>query len=591
MDNKEKKISRKRKKWLKKQLKLQMGESKKYLYITAFFQWFQFMMRVISLGVIAKAAADLYHKGTTNFCSLASILIATSILGYLLSFFAKKYQGIPSQVARNKLKKDFLHAYKQTNGHLENVDTKADVVTVAAQGIDTLDTFYQMYQLTNLKVYLNCATILVIVSILFPLGGLIFLLALPLIPVAMISVQKKSKKIMAHYWSTYMDVGNLFIDNLRGLNTLYHYQVDKKYQKNFTKKAEDFRLSTMELLYFQLQSVGYMDSVMYVGVGVSGFVAVLNLAQGKVSLFTVLFFILIATEFFAPIRELGYGMHLLMMNTKMADHIFSFLDQAKDLDRATIANAQPLEKVTSIKVKDLDFSYQKTVILQQLNAEFHQGQLIAISGESGVGKSTLVKILQKQLTPTNGKIYFGEQEIAMISMEDIWKHSIVVSSESYLFNDTILNNLLMACDKDESALVNWLKERDLLQFVTQLPDGLHTIVGENGGLLSPGQRQQILCVRALLADRDIYIFDEVTSSVNEEHEADILAIIHSLAKEKLVLFITHKMKQVQEADQVLFLTKDQKSYLHSPKDLLKECSEYQTLVATQADLEAILYEK
>ncbi len=105
---------------------------------------------------------------------------------------------------------------------------------------------------------------------------------------------------MNRYWGSYMDVGNLFLDDLKGLNTLYSYQADATYEKTFNEQAEDFRDATMELLSFQLQAVGYMDAVMYLGIGLSGFVAVNSLAAGNLSLFSMLFFVLIATEFLHP---------------------------------------------------------------------------------------------------------------------------------------------------------------------------------------------------------------------------------------------------------------------------------------------------
>ncbi len=135
---------------------------------------------------------------------------------------------------------------------------------------------------SSLRTQFNCATVLLLVFLIFPLGAVIFILALPLIPISIIAMQKRSKRIMNRY--SYMDVGNLFLDDLKGLNTLYSYQADAGYEKTFNEQAEDFRDATMELLSFQLQAVGYMDAVMYLGIGLSGFVAVNSLAAGNLPL-------------------------------------------------------------------------------------------------------------------------------------------------------------------------------------------------------------------------------------------------------------------------------------------------------------------
>ena len=194
---------------------------------------------------------------------------------------AKRYQGLASQFARDRLKAAFFQAFIDKDGEFKDGRTAADILTVASQGIDSLDTYYSYYLSLNLRTYFNCLTVLIIVFFLFPLGGLIFILSLPFIPVSIMLMQKRSRRIMARYWASYMDVGNLFLDDLQGLNTLYSYQADGKYEREFAEQAEDFRDATMELLGFQLQSVGYMDAVMYLGIGISGFVAAGMLAAGN----------------------------------------------------------------------------------------------------------------------------------------------------------------------------------------------------------------------------------------------------------------------------------------------------------------------
>ena len=252
--------------------------------------------------MIAKALTEFYEGKQLDLYSLFLYLLALNGLGFGIALFAKRFQGLVSQFARNKLKREFFQAFVAKDGEFQDSRTAADVLTVAAQGIDSLDTYYSYYLSLNLRTYVNCLTVLIIVFWLFPLGGLIFILALPFIPVSIILMQKRSRRIMNRYWGSYMDVGNLFLDDLKGLNTLYSYQADEKYEQEFAEQAEDFRDATMELLGFQLQSVGYMDAVMYLGIGLSGFLALSWLAAGGLSLFSMIYFVLIATEFFTPIR-------------------------------------------------------------------------------------------------------------------------------------------------------------------------------------------------------------------------------------------------------------------------------------------------
>lgn len=581
MAQEEEKISRSRKKQLLARLKEQIQPKKGLIYLATFLSWIQFLTRITSFALIAQALAEFYEGKQVDLYSLFLYLLALNGLGFGIALFAKQFQGLASQFARNKLKREFFQAFVAKDGEFQDSRTAADVLTVATQGIDSLDTYYSYYLPLNLRTYFNCLTVLILVFWLFPLGGLIFILSLPFIPVSIILMQKRSRRIMNRYWGSYMDVGNLFLDDLKGLNTLYSYQADEKYEQEFAEQAEEFRDATMELLGFQLQSVGYMDAVMYLGIGLSGFFALSWLSAGQLSLFSMIYFILIATEFFTPIREAGYGMHLVMMNTKMADRIFSFLDSVQE---TKVKTKQDLAPFQHLSVQDLSFSYGDKKILDRVSFKVEVGQVFAIAGESGHGKTTLGKILLGKLQPEQGQIFFGQTSSKNLTQSALYKEIMYVSSNSFLLNTSILENLQLARDWSREEIQQWLTEKKLLSFIENLPEGLDTLVGEDGNQLSPGQRQQVICARAIFAQKSLYIFDEITSSVDKENEALLYEQLNALAKEALVIEITHKMKRVAEADQVLFMSKEG-TVLASPTQLYWENQDYRTLVDRQRELE------
>ena len=585
MTEEQEKISRGRKKMLIARLKELIQPKMKLIYLSAFLAWLQFIMRILSFALIAKVLSDLYEGISLNFLSVLFGLFFFSSLGFTLSLLAKNFQGVASQFARNKLKAAFFQAFVDKDGEFQDSKTAADVLTVASQGIDSLDTYYSYYLPLNLRTYLNCLTVLVIVFFLFPAGGLIFIFSLPLIPMSIILMQKRSRRIMNRYWASYMDVGDLFLDDLQGLNTLYSYQADAKYEKEFAAQAEDFRDATMELLGFQLQSVGYMDAVMYLGIGVSGFVAASMLQAGHLSLFAMIYFVFIATEFFTPIREAGYGMHLVMMNTKMADRIFGFLDS---IEKEAKEEQQELPPFSELTVSDLDFAFADRKIFENLSFKMKRGQILAIAGESGRGKTTLAKLLLGKRQADRGSIFLGEKEIKSLSKSTIYQEVMYVSANSVLLNASILENLQLAVDWSRVELEDWLAEKGVLAFVRELPQGFDTFVGENGSQLSLGQRQQIICVRAILAKRSLYLFDEVTSSVDKDNEAAIYDLLNLVAQDALVIEITHKMKQVAKASQVLFIGKE-KTVLGTPTEVYEQSEEYRQLANTQQELEELTH--
>ncbi|HEL0711125.1 TPA: ABC transporter ATP-binding protein/permease [Streptococcus equi subsp. zooepidemicus] len=586
MNDTTEKISRAKKKMLLRRLKERIAPKRFLLYLSAFLSWLQFLMRLMSFYLIAKQFTAFLAGQALQLTRLLVILLILNAVGFGLAMIAKQLQGLASQFARDSLKQSFFDAFIAMDGQFDQQSTVADVLTVASQGIDSLDTYYSYYLSLAMRTAFNCTTVLLLVFLIYPIGGLVFILSLPLIPISIVAMQKRSKRIMNHYWSTYMDVGNLFMDDLKGLNTLYSYQADERYEESFVNKAEAFRKATMQLLGFQLQAVGYMDAVMYLGIGLSGFLAVQALSVGGISFFDFLFFILIATEFFAPIREQGYGMHLVMMNTKMADQIFGFLDSVEAVDQG---KGVALPAFDRIDIQDLSFSHGEKALLRDITMTIKKGELTAVAGVSGQGKTSLAQLLLKRYQADSGQIFLGDVAIDLASKQAINQEILYVSDQSTLLNMSIYENLAMATQLTRKELLSWIDEHGILSFIYWLPDGIDTIVGENGCHLSAGQRQQVICARALLSRRSCYIFDEATSSLDADNEAAIYKLLQQLAKRAIVIVITHKMKYLKQADQVLFLSPGQSASLASPRELYRHHLAYRQLVDTQAELEANLY--
>lgn len=185
--------------------------------------------------MIARGLVGFYEGSSVNVWQFTGWLLWLNAFGFGVSLLAKKLQGIGSQYARDSLKQSFFQALVARDGQFDSQTTAADIFNIASQGIDSLDTYYSYYLPMALRTRLNCLTVLGLVFAIFPLGAVLFILALPSIPISIIAMQKHSKRIMNRYWGSYMDVGNLFLDDLKGLNTLYSYQADAIYTSCISK--------------------------------------------------------------------------------------------------------------------------------------------------------------------------------------------------------------------------------------------------------------------------------------------------------------------------------------------------------------------
>lgn len=242
----------------------------------------------------------------------------------------------------------------------------------------------------------------------------------------------------------------------------------------------------------------------------------------------------------------------------------------------------------SLKLEDLAFAYGEKPVLKDISMTMTAGKVYALAGESGQGKTTLAQLLLGRLRAEKGAIYLGEQEISGISQLSLNEQVLYVSGQSTLLNQSIYDNLRMAVDWSKEDILVWADQHGVLQFVKNLLDGLDTIVGDDGAFLSPGQRQQVICARAVLTKRSLYIFDEVTSSVDQDNEGLIYDLINLVAKDAIVIIITHKMKQVEQADDILFLSAEG-AVTGSHATLYQTSSAYRQLVDQQRELEEAVY--
>ncbi len=558
-------------------------QSKKYIAGNVLFQWISLVANIVIMERITRLSADLF-EGTATAKSTASVLF-TAAAAIAVKYICSLLSGKMSYLSSSKVKKTlrgmiYRKLLKLGSGYNEKVGT-SEIVQVAVEGVDQLETYFGAYLPQFFYAMLAPLTLFAVLSFVNIESAVVLLVCVPLIPAAIAGVQRWAKKLLSKYWGQYTALGDTFLENLQGLTTLKIYRADEFKQREMNEQAEKFRKITMKVLTMQLNSVTIMDLIAYGGAALGVIMASTRYAAGRVSLSGCLLIILLSADFFIPMRLLGSYFHIAMNGMAASDKIFRLLD----LTEPESAEGQ-IDGDRSTVCRNLCFSYEKDrEILHRVNMEFPMGSFTSIVGESGCGKSTISAVLTGKNKGYAGSVTVGGRELSDICEKSLLKNFTYVNNKSYLFKGTVRENLLMA-NPDCSDEVLWqVLERVNLAAFLKGENGLDTALSEKGSNFSGGQCQRLALARALLHDSAVYIFDEATSNIDAESENDIMREIHSLAKTKTVILISHRLANVVNSDRIYVMEKGAVAETGSHGELLKNDGVYKRLWEAQQALE------
>lgn len=510
--------------------------------------------------------------------AIAGVMFVRYLCGYASSQTAFFASSEVKKVLRQKMYKKLT---RMGASYSEKVST-SEVLQVFVEGVDQLELYFGKYLPQFFFAMLAPITLFAVLVFVSWKASVVLLICVPLIPLSIVAVQKIAKRLLSKYWGVYTNLGDTFLENIQGLTTLKVYQADERKNVEMNEKAEEFRRITMKVLTMQLNSVSVMDIVAYAGSAVGVVIAIIQVKNGTITLPQAFLIIMLAADFFLPLRLLGSFFHVAMNGMAASDKLFKLLDTKEDEHGAEI----PENLDGDIEIKDLSFSYdgEKTV-LNDISATFKKHELISIVGESGCGKSTLASLLCGTTKGYSGSITIGGVEIKDIDEKTLMNNITAVNFNSYIFAGTVRENMLIA-DKSASdeKMIEALKMVNLWSFLSE-QDGLNTKLNQQGSNFSGGQRQRLAIARALLHNTPIYVFDEVTSNIDAESENDIMTVIHNMAKIKTVILISHRLKNVVGSDKILLLDKGKIEESGTHSELMSLNKKYKLMYSTQAELE------
>ncbi len=569
---------------IKKRLIGLLAHGKKYIVFQVLWQWFALLCQVLIIYAVAMTL-DGAVFGTLTEKRLA-IYACLGAGGMALRFFCDRQAAQASFAASMDVKRIlreqiYRKLLRLGASYREGVST-SEVVQMAAEGVEQLETYFGKYLPQLFYSLAAPVTLFVILSFVNWQASLVLLVCVPLIPVSIVAVQKIAGRLLKRYWGIYTELGDSFLENLQGLTTLKIYQCDGIRARKMDEEAQRFRQITMKVLMMQLNSTSVMDIIAYGGAAAGMIVTVCQFCAGHVGLGGALMLILLASEFFIPLRLLGSFFHIAMNGMAASDRIFALLD----LPEPEKEEGKIQEERVNITMFKVRFSYEPDrEILKGIHMNFPAGSFTSLVGLSGSGKSTVAGLLTGRNKGYEGSITAAGMELSRVSEESLVDTVTMVSHNSYLFKGTVEENLRMGKENaSDEELEEVLREVRLYDFLHSR-QGLGTAVAERGENFSGGQRQRLALARALLHDTPVYIFDEATSNIDMESEEMIMDVIHRLAKKKTVILISHRLANVVKSDRIYLLEQGRVIQWGNHDALMAQEGPYRELFQHQQELE------
>lgn len=568
----------------KKLLQL-LGESKKYIcYTVAWMLLGLFANLTITASVCHAIELAMYEHTYSGGAVIFLWPFVFAGVGILVRYVTTRLSGnlkdTLGREAKKSLRTKVYNKIVRLGVRTTDGISMAGLTQMAVEGIEQLDLYYSSY-IPQFFYAMLAPVVLFLVTVWMDWRVAVVLLAcVPLIPLSIVAVSKYAKKIFAKYWGKYTSMGDLFLDSVQGLKELKIFQADGAQHKKMNENSEEFRKITMKVLVMQLASTTLMDLIAYGGAGIGIALSVYDAVHGRITPCTALFLILVAVDFFLPLRAFGSAFHVAMNGASAGKKILELLHQPE-----AVWGNEEVES-TGLKLEDVTFSYDgERDVLKKVSMQFAEKGMTAIVGKSGCGKSTVVNLLSGALRPQKGHVTAGGKKLEELSGENYYRHLAVVSYNTYLFNETIRENFMLANKEvTDAEIYAALEKVNLLQFV-QENGGADKVISEDGDNISGGQKQRLALAVNLAADKDIYIFDEATSNIDVESEAIIMENIKALSKTKAVIVISHRLANVVPSDFIYYMEAGEVKESGTHAELLTKEGGYARLYMMQKNLE------
>ena len=515
------------------------------------------------------------------FIGVAAVMVVRGWLEYLRTMVAHNTAAI----VQVHLRRVIFDQVTQLGPAHFGLERTGNAIVAMVEGVEQLEIYFGQY-LPQLVVSILTPFLIFAVVALFDVPiALVMLIAALFTLVAPQIFHHWDKKSSLERGRSYTAFAAEFLDSVQGLATLKAFGQSKARAKKLKTRAEDLFRSTMWVLATNSLARGITDTGITLGAAATLAYGAFRVSDGDMSLAVLLMVLMLGVEVYRPLRDMRSLMHNGMLAQASAQTIFQLLDARPIVtEKSTATPADTLSPTVSFEEVSFAYPGGRRAAHEGLSFTVNAGERVGFVGPSGVGKSSIVRLLLRFYDPDNGAVKIGGYDLKDLNFDDIRAQIAVVNQDTYLFHGTVADNLRVGKpDATPAELEKACQAANAHEFVALLPQGYDTVIGERGIRLSGGQRQRIAIARAILRDAPILVLDEALSAVDAENEAIIQVALNRLMQGRTTLIFAHRLSSVIDADRILVLNEGAIAEQGTHAQLMREGGVYHSLMAGQAE--------